>query len=107
MEITMEEDENRNRSERRAPSTRRPIAGLIEEFIRPAVLGFAFGSLLFVISEQTALIDHALHWLNLSEMGKYLGPKQLAIAGVLLGIGLNVLDKLFTRTRRAFGELLT
>jgi hypothetical protein len=79
---------------------------LVEGLIRSAVLGLAFGSVLFVVSDQTGLLNHVLQWLELPGMGKYLGPKHLVIVGILLGVGLHGLDRLSARTRRALGKHL-
>lgn len=79
---------------------------LVEGLIRSAVLGLAFGSVLFIVSDQTGLLHHILRSLDLSGMAKYLGPKHLVIVGILLGVGLHGLDRLSARTRRAFGKHL-
>ena len=77
----------------------------MEGFIRSAVLGLAFGAVLFMVSDQTGLAEPLLRWLHLPAVGEQLGPKQLVIVGVLLGVSVNVLDHLVRRVRRWFGNL--
>lgn len=79
-----------------------PLAG----FIRSAVLGLAFGAVLFMVSDLTGLAKPLLHWLSLPGMESHLGPKQLVIVGILLGVSVNVLDHLFRRTRRLLGDFV-
>ena len=91
---------------RETSSGNRSSTGPRERFIRSAVLGLAFGSVLFVVSDQTALAEPLLRWLNLPGVGNHLGPKQLVIVGVLLGVALDALDQLFPRARRFLGDLV-
>lgn len=79
---------------------------LVEDLIRAAVLGLALGSVLFVVSDQTALIDRVLFWLDLPWVGEHLGPKHLVIVGILFGVTLDLLDKLLRRSRRFLVERL-
>jgi len=76
----------------------------MEGFIRSAVLGLAFGAVLFMVSDLTGLAEPLLRWLHLPAVGEHLGPKQLVIVGILLGVSLNVLDHLVRRVRRLFGS---
>ncbi len=78
--------------------------GLVEDLIRAAVLGLALGSVLFVVSDQTGLIDRVLSWLSLPGIGEDLGPKLLVIAGILFGVTLDLLAKLLRRSRRFLVE---
>ena len=81
------------------------LPGLAESFIKSAVLGFAFSSILFVVADQTGLAAPLLRWLHLPGTGGHLGAKQLVLLGVLFGVGLNALDRLVCRARRLFGNL--
>ncbi|MFB6279184.1 MAG: hypothetical protein ABEK75_06735 [Salinibacter sp.] len=71
----------------------------VRNFIKSAVLGLGFGAVLFMVSDQTGLAEPLLRWLDLPGVGSHLGPKQLVIVGILLGVLLNVLHTLFRRTR--------
>lgn len=81
-------------------------AETVEGFIKSAVLGLAFGTVLFMVSDQTGLAVPLLRWLDLPGVGDHLGPKQLVIAGILFGVSLNVLNTLFRRARHLLGDLL-
>jgi hypothetical protein len=92
--------------EQRAPSVeKKSSVEPMEGFIRSAVLGLAFGAVLFMVSDQTGLAEPLLRWLNLPGVGEKLGAKQLVIVGILLGVSVNVLDHLARRIRRLFGNL--
>jgi hypothetical protein len=91
--------------ERRSIS--RDLSGLLEDLIRSAVLGMAFGSVLFVVADQTSLVDRVLFWFDLPAVGEYLDPKLLVIVGILLGVTLGILNRLLRRTRHFLAELLT
>lgn len=88
-------------------SISRNLSGLLEDLIRSAVLGMAFGSVLFVVADQTGLVDRVLVWLDLPGVGAHLDPKLLVIFGILCGVAVDVFDKLLRRTRRFLGGLLT
>ncbi len=75
----------------------------VQAFIRSAVLGLAFGAVLFIVSDQTGLAEPLLRWLDLPGVGDHLGPKQLVIVGILFGVSLNVLHTLFRRARHLLG----
>jgi len=93
------------REHRELPAGDEPSAEPMEGVIRAAVLGLAFGSVLFMVSDQTGLAEPLLRWLHLPEIGEHLGAKQLVIVGVLIGVSLNVLNEFFRRARRFFGGL--
>lgn len=80
-------------------------SGPAESFIKSAVLGLAFGAILFMVADQTGLADPILRWLHLPGAGGHLGAKQLVLLGVFLGVGLNALDRLVWQVRRLFGNL--
>ncbi len=78
---------------------------LVGDLIRSAVLGFVFGSLLFVLSDQTGVVGQALHSLGLHEAAKHLGVKQLALFGIVLGVTVDLVIKLGRRGRHLLSPL--
>jgi hypothetical protein len=105
-------NKNRAHSPGDAPSLERESSSdlplrLVEDLIRAAVLGLGLGSVLFVVADQTTLIDRVLFWLDLPGVGEHLGPKHLVLVGILFGVALDLLDKLLGRTRRFLGDLFT
>lgn len=78
---------------------------LTSDLIRSAVLGFAFGSILFVLSDQTGMVGYALHGIGLHEAAEHLGVKQLAIFGIFAGVTTDLIVKLFGRGRRLLRPL--
>ncbi|MEF8816169.1 MAG: hypothetical protein V5A20_13880 [Salinibacter sp.] len=81
-----------------------PSAKLAGSFIKSAVLGLAFGAVLFMVADQTGVAAPLLRWLHLPG-GEHFGAKQLVLVGVLLGVSLNALDKLVCQARRLFSNL--
>lgn len=102
----MSEREHRESPAKRDSSLLKEFAEPLEGLIKSAVLGLAFGAVLFMVTDQTGLAEPLLQWLDLPGMGNHHGPKQLVIVGILLGVSLNVLDHLFRRTRRLLGDLV-
>jgi len=82
------------------------LSGLVGDLIRSAVLGMALGSVLFVLADQTSLVDRVLFRLGLPGVGEYLDPKLLVIVGILFGVTVDLLNKLLRRTRRFLVGLL-
>lgn len=92
---------SRNSSFTRSPSAEKESSvGPTESFIKSAVLGLAFGLVLFVVADQTGFAEPLLRWLHLPGTGEHLGAKQLVLVGVLLGVTVNALNELIHRGRR-------
>ncbi|WP_103027524.1 hypothetical protein [Salinibacter altiplanensis] len=86
-----------NQSEDENPSS--PLIGglLIEDLVRSAFFGFVFGAVLFVVSDQTGIVQRTLSWMGFLSASRYLGVKELAIFGMGLGVTLGLAGQLFSR----------
>lgn len=76
-----------------------PLVGglLVEDLVRSAFFGFVFGAVLFVVSDQTGLVQRTLSWMGFISASRYLGVKELAIFGMGLGVALGLAAQLFSR----------
>ncbi len=76
-----------------------PLVGglLVEDLVRSAFFGFVFGAVLFVVSDQTGIVQRALSWMGFISVSKYQGVKELAIFGMGLGVALGLAGQLFSR----------
>lgn len=76
------------------------IGGLVvEDLARSAFFGFALGAILFVVSDQTDVIRSTLSKMGFLNAARYLGVKQLVIFGMVLGVGLGLAGRFFSRGR--------
>jgi hypothetical protein len=80
---------------------------LVDDLIRSAVLGFAFGAVLFMLSHQTGIVGSLLHSLGLPGVGNRLGVKQFVLFGICSGVTLDLVVKLLGRDRRVLPSFFT
>lgn len=69
----------------------------IQDLITSAVLGGILGFSVFVIAEATGIVDSVLRSLELSEIRRRIDMVQFVIAGVILGVVLDLIGKLAPR----------
>ncbi|WP_263785648.1 hypothetical protein [Salinibacter grassmerensis] len=76
-----------------------PLVGglLIEDLVRSAFFGFVFGAILFVVSDQTGMVQRVLSQMGFVGASRYLGVKELAIFGMGLGVTLGIAGQLLSR----------
>ncbi|WP_103020295.1 hypothetical protein [Salinibacter altiplanensis] len=86
-----------NQSEDENPSSSLIGGLLIEDLVRSAFFGFVFGAVLFVVSDQTGIVQRTLSWMGFLSASRYLGVKELAIFGMGLGVTLGLAGQLFGR----------